>query len=101
VKEYELYVPLHTNEGGSIPPDRLNGLKRQLVAKFGGLTHFPQKNEGLWKIGGTTFRDEIVILRVLADETEADEFFRLLKKEMQEEWQQQAVLVVARPVETI
>jgi hypothetical protein len=77
MREYELYVPLHYNDGRPIQADKLTELKRRLVAKFGGLTHFPQENEGMWKFGSFTFRDRIVILRVLAaDPTEAEGFFR-------------------------
>ena len=65
VREYELYVPLHDNEGRPIDEEKLNRLKRRLVDEFGGLTHFPQTNEGLWKVGTHTFRDQIVNLSVL------------------------------------
>ena len=47
MREYELYVPLHDNEGHPIDPEKLTRLKRRLVDEFGGLTHFPQTNEGL------------------------------------------------------
>ncbi len=46
MREYELYVPLHYNDGRPIEPEKLVGLKRRLVDEFGGLTHFPQENEG-------------------------------------------------------
>ena len=66
--EYELYLPLHHNDGRPIDPDKLRDLKKRLVDEFGGLTHFQQENEGLWKIGEHTFRDRIEILRVLASD---------------------------------
>src|SRR5437773_11508619 len=78
--EYELYVPLHYNDGRRIDPEKLRNLKKRLVDQFGGLTHFQQENEGLWKIGDHTFRDRVEILRVLVgDESAARKYFTQLK----------------------
>jgi hypothetical protein len=102
MKEYDLYVPLYDNNGTPIDPQKLSALKKRLVDQFGGLTHFPQENEGLWKVGGFTFRDKIVILRVLAsDRLQAQTFFADLKREMQQAWPQEDVLIVVRDVSTI
>ena len=102
MREYELYVPLHDNDGQPIAPEKLNRIKRRLVDEFGGLTHFPQTNEGLWKVGTHTFRDQIVILRVLAgDSSKADAFFLKLKEDFKRDWQQSDVLIVTRNVSAV
>ena len=102
MKEYDLYLPLHHNDGRPIEWHKIHDLKHRLANEFGGLTHFPQANEGVWKLGGVTFRDKIVILRVLSDETEkAAHFFSELKKELCREWDQEDVLIVARDVVTL
>ena len=102
MREYELYVPLHYNDGQPIEPDKLHRLKRRLVDEFGGLTHFPQENEGLWKVGSFTFRDQIVILRVLShDVAKAEQFFAQLKEDLQRDWAQNDVLIVAREVAAV
>ena len=102
MKEYDIYVPLHNNDGTPIDPQKLKDLKKRLVHHFGGLTHFPQENEGLWKVGTFTFRDKIVILRVLtSDPAKAQAFFAELKKEMQRTWAQEDVLIVVRDVQTV
>jgi hypothetical protein len=99
MREYELYVPLHYNDGQPIEPVKLAALKSRLVQEFGGLTHFPQENEGFWKIGAHTFRDRIVIFRVLAsDSAHAEQFFAQLKEDLERDWNQQDVLVIAREV---
>ena len=97
MKEYDLYVPLVSNHGRPLPPARLQLLKKQLVKKFGGLTHFPQKNRGLWKVGAVTFVDAIVILRVLSPGDDRS-FWKKLKSQLQREWDQKDVLIVARNV---
>ena len=102
MKEYDLYIPLSYNDGRRVPRKKLTALKKSLVEQFGGLTHFPQTNEGLWKIGKFTFRDRIVIFRVLTDETKkAHLYFGKLKKQMEKEWQQSDVLIVERKVQRV
>ena len=102
MKEFDIYVPLFDNSGAPIDPGKLKALKKRLVDYFGGLTHFPQESEGLWKVGGFTFRDKIVILRVLASEpSQAQDFFAELKQEMQQSWAQEDVLIVMCDVSTI
>ena len=97
--EYELYLPLHYNDGRSIEPEKLSTLKKRLIDQFGGLTHFQQENEGLWKIGSHTFRDRIEILRVLAnDDVAAQKYFAQLKKDLTRDWNQQDFLIVSRQV---
>jgi hypothetical protein len=97
--EYELYVPLHYNDGRPIDAEKLRSLKKRLVDQFGGLTHFQQENEGLWKIGDHTFRDRVEILRVLVnDEAAARKYFTQLKADLTREWEQQDFLIVTRQV---
>ena len=100
--EYELYLPLHNNDGRPIAPEKLKNLKRRLVDEFGGLTHFRQENEGLWKIGEHTFRDRIEIVRVLAsDDVAAQRYFAQLKSDLTREWGQQDFLIVSRQVTAV
>ena len=100
--EYELYVPLHYNDGRPIDPEKLRSLKKRLVDQFGGLTHFQQENEGLWKIGDHTFRDRVEILRVLVnDEAAARKYFTQLKADLTREWEQQDFLIVTRQVSAL
>jgi hypothetical protein len=102
MREYELYIPLNDNEGRPIDADKLKRLKRRLVLEFGGLTYFPQENEGVWKVGAFTFRDKVVILRVLSNDVEkAKAFFAALKADIRREWEQADVLIVCREVGTV
>lgn len=100
--EYELYVPLFTESGRKVPAGNLTALKKRLTDRFGGLTYFPQRNVGLWKVGGHVFRDRIVILRVLADSTnDSLAFWRGLKKHVEAQWRQETVLIVSRRVKIL
>ena len=100
--EYELYLPLHYNDGRPIDPDKLKNLKKRLVDEFGGLTHLRQEHEGIWRIGEHTFRDRIEIVRVLAnDDKAAQDYFSELKRDLQRDWGQQDFLIVSREVTAV
>jgi hypothetical protein len=97
MREYDLYVPLFSNEGRRLPHASLVHLQKRLIAQFGGLTYFPQKSKGAWKIGRAVFHDEIIILRVLS-ENNFPSFWKQLKKDLQREWKQKQILIVMRRV---
>jgi hypothetical protein len=100
--EYDLYIPLRFNDGRPVEIQIIDGLKQQLHDRFGGLTFFPQRNEGHWQIGAVTFCEEIVILRVVAEETRAArEFFLHLKELLKRQLAQEEVLIVERKVEIL
>jgi hypothetical protein len=85
-----------------IAPQKFQDLQQQLLEQFGGLTFFPQPNEGFWTMAGITYRDEIVIYRVLAsDAQEARRFLLELKERLKEVFQQEEILIVERDVETL
>ena len=66
MKEYDLYVPLTYNDGTPIEAKTIERIGQRMLERFGGVTFFPQPNEGLWRMGEVTFRDQIVIFRVLS-----------------------------------
>jgi len=102
VKEYDLYVPLTHNDGTPIDATTIKRLGEKLLKHFGGVTFFPQPNEGLWQLGSVTFRDQIVIFRVLAANVrDARRYFRNLKEQLKKDLDQEEILVVERDVETL
>jgi hypothetical protein len=102
VKEYDLYLPLTYNDGTPITEKTIEHIGRRLLEQFGGVTFFPQPNEGLWRMAPVTFRDQIVIFRVLsANVRDARRFFRTLKQDLKTELEQEEILVVEKDVETL
>jgi ATP-dependent Clp protease ATP-binding subunit ClpA len=98
-REYDLYLPLRYNDGRPVEQEQVDAIKRHLTERFGGLAFFPQKSEGTWKIGSVTFREEMVILRVLAvDGAAARDFFAALKEQLKADLQQEDILIVERKV---
>lgn len=102
MKEYDLFVPLYYNDGRPVEPQKFQTLQQLLLDQFGGLTFFPQPNEGLWTVAGITYRDAIVIYRVItSDALPARRFLAALKERLKEALQQEEILIVERDVETL
>ncbi len=100
--EFDVYVPLKTERGVPIASGKITKLKRKLLQRFGGVTYFPQRNEGLWKMGDFVFRDKIVICRVIGPQNHGTKnFLSQLKRNMQKEWKQTDVLILGRPVQVV
>lgn len=102
MKEYDIYVPLTYNDGQPIESRKLVRLRERLLAQFGGLTFFPQQNDGFWTFGGVTYRDEIVIFRVFASKAAAARRFLLkLKQELKKDLQQEEILIVEKDADLL
>ena len=102
MKEYELYVPLLFNDGTPVGDKVIDRIGERLLKQFGGLTFFPQPNEGRWRMGHVTFRDKVVIFRVLTAEVRmARRYFRQLKEELKRELRQEEILIVEKDAETL
>jgi hypothetical protein len=102
VKEYELYVPLTYNDGSAIEVEKLIRVRERLLEQFGNLTFFPQHNEGYWTMGRVTFRDSIVIYRVVSDKVRMTRrFFRRLKEELKADLKQEEIFIVEKDVNVL
>jgi hypothetical protein len=99
MKEYDLYLPLTYNDGRPIPCETLAHFRKMLLDEFGGFTHFPRENEGVWKLGGVVFRDRVVIIRVISDHpVETRRFFAELRIELMRALEQADILIVERDI---
>ena len=102
VKEYDVYVPVTYNDGSPIEARKLVRIREQLLEQFGGVTFFPQSNDGFWTLGGVTYRDEIVIFRVITDKVRtARRFLTQLKKELKRDLDQAEILIVEKDAELL
>ena len=102
MKEYDIFLPLRYNDGSLIEADKFQLLQTALLEEFAGLTYFPQVNEGFWKLGSITYRDEIVIDRVLAgDSSVARKFLLELKEQLKKDFDQEEILIVERDVDAL
>lgn len=102
MKEYELYVPLNYNDGSPVELEKLERIQDRLLAQFEGVTFFPQPNQGLWKYAGVTYRDEIVIYRVITSRVRfARRFLLQLREMLKRELKQKAILIVEKDADVL
>ena len=102
MKEYDLFVPLFYNDRVPVEEGKIEDIGEQLLKQFTGLTFFPQPNQGFWKMGDVTFRDQVVVFRVLTKQTRrARRFFAQFKEQLKKDLKQEEILIVERDVETL
>lgn len=102
MNEYDLFVPLFYNDGTDVEPSKLVQLEDRLLDQFSGLTVFPQPNRGYWRMAGVTYRDEIIVYRVVtSNRRTARRFFRQLKEELKRDLRQEEILIIERDVNTL
>ena len=100
--EYDIFIPLFHNDGTPINVSTIRGFQDRLLEEFGGLTVFPQPNEGYWQMGEVTYRDEIIIFRVVTTRKRAARRFLIpLKAELKRALRQEEILIIERDVETL
>jgi hypothetical protein len=99
VKEYDLFIPLYYSDETPIEEAKFQDLQNRLLEQFEGLTYFPQPNQGFWKFSGVTYRDEIVIYRVISQNSVTSrDFLGNLKERLKHELRQEEVLIIEREV---
>jgi len=99
VKEYDIFLPLFYNDGSPIESRKYQELQELLLEQFDGLTYFPQPNQGYWRFGDITYRDEIVIYRVISQDSSASrEYLGKLKERLKREFQQHEILIIEREI---
>jgi hypothetical protein len=97
VKEYDIYLPLTYNDGSAVEGRKIERIGEMLLDQFGGVTFFPQANQGSWKMGDVVFKDRIVIFRVLTARTvSARRFLAKLKEKLQRDFEQEEILIVEK-----
>jgi hypothetical protein len=98
VKEYDIFVPLYYNDGSPVEPAKFQEIQRLLLEQFEGLTYFPQPNQGFWRFGEMTYRDEIVIYRVISRDPGSRDFLASLKQQLKRDLKQEEILIIEREI---
>jgi len=102
VREYDVFVPLRYNDGTPMEPVRFQVIQARLLEYFNGVTFFPQPGQDCWKAGDVTYRDEIVIYRVVTrNARSARRFLRRFKEELKAALRQEDIFILERDVQTL
>ena len=98
--EYVIYLPRKQTDGRDVSVLEIQGIKRTLAQAFGGYTQMTQRCEGVWRLDGVTFRDEITIIRVL-DNGRCNFDMSSFRKTLERKLNQEHILIVDREVRTL
>lgn len=95
----QLLLPLHDNRKKAFPRDYFHAVRETLTERFGGVTAFLRSPAvGLWKDGDTDVsQDEVVMYEVISAELDRS-WWETYRKELQERFCQEALLVWATNV---
>lgn len=97
----QILLPLADNDGVAFPADLLQGIQRELSARFGGLTAYnraPAKGE--WHNSGAHQTDDIVVVEVMTDTLDAD-WWRSFRTRLEKLLRQDKVVIRAQEIRTL
>src|SRR6185503_7975684 len=93
MKLIEIFLPLAGTDGRKLPKTVFAETRRELVARFGGLTAYSRSPaRGFWKEKGKTTRDEIVVFEVMAKSAQKP-FWRRYKRELEKRFRQEEIVI--------
>ena|SRR6266568_9676939 len=101
-RRYEIYLPTRYNNGSLVGADEFMETRRELVAKFGACSFFPEAFQGTWISQGQTFEDENVRICLDVEDTpETAAFFEQLKPRLRKRFQQLEIWIVSFEIRVI
>ena len=96
-----LLLPLHDNAGEPFAEALFAEVRSELTERFGGLTAFTRAPaEGVWRGGGGTDRDDVVVLEVMADQLDRD-WWAAYRRELEARFRQDEIVVRAQGYERL
>lgn len=98
----QLLLPLYDNAGQPFPRAQFDGVRQELVARFGGLTTYSRAPaKGLWKDDGESVqKDDIVVHKVMADALDRA-WWAGYRKQLEARFQQEELVVRAQAIELL
>lgn len=101
MKLIEIFLPLTDNTGRKLPKTIFADTRRELIARFGGLTAYSRSPaRGFWKEKGRTTRDEIVVFEVMAKRADK-KFWRDFRHNLEKRCKQDVIVIRMLDCETV
>jgi hypothetical protein len=101
-RRYEILLPIKDNAGRELPRKRFDETREDIVARFGGVTIFPQPAQGVWVDSGKRYEEESIRLVVdVTDDTANRRFFENFKHVLNERFRQEDVYVTSTMVNVV
>ena len=89
----QILLPVYGKNGGRLPRTRFEITRKELIAKFGGLTSYARAPaKGFWRKSRTTERDDIVVFEVMTARVAVD-WWRRYRKRLERRFEQDEVIV--------
>lgn len=96
-----ILLPLADGEGRAFAHTLYADVRRELTDRFGGLTAFTRAPaEGLWRDGGQTERDEVIVLEVMAGDLDRA-WWAAYRRELEARFVQDEIVVRAQTFERL
>ena len=98
----QLLLPLYDNAGQPFPHALYDGVRQELVTRFGGLTTYSRAPaKGLWKEGSEGVqKDDIVVYEVMAEAVDRA-WWSAYRRTLEREFAQDELVVRAQPTELL
>ena len=97
----QILLPVYDNAGQRFPTDHYNEVRVKLTKKFGGLTAYTRAPaEGLWEIGSTVERDDIVAVEIMVESLERT-WWKAYRRELEHLFHQDKIVVRAQRYEPL
>ncbi|MFI0847120.1 hypothetical protein [Mesorhizobium sp. IMUNJ 23232] len=95
---FQILLPRADNAGQPFAREDFDRVKEELAADFEGVTAYLQAPaEGLWREGGQTDNDDIVIFEVMAEEIDLHDW-RCRRTELERRFRQDKVIIRYMPM---
>lgn len=95
------YLPLHDNDGQAFPSLMFRVVEAELSRRFGGVTaHLQSPASGLWRDGGTTHVDDVVIFEVILDEADRS-WWSAYRARLERDFRQKRILLMLQPADVL
>lgn len=98
---FQILLPRADNAGQPFAREDFDRVKEELAADFEGVTAYLQAPaEGLWREGGQTDNDDIVIFEVMAEEIDLQDW-RRRRTEFERRFRQDKVVIRYMPMSLV
>ena len=99
---FEILLPLYSNDGRPIPPEKFVQTDDELVHHFGATSTDTVVVRGRWLYQGTIYHDQLLRVRVDVEDTpENHQFFLDFKTILLERFEQIEIYIVSYPVDIL
>lgn len=97
----QILLPLADNAGRRFGREVYAQVRAELAEQFGGITSFTRAPaEGVWKEGGHTNRDDIVVFEVMCRDLDRT-WWERYRADLEDRFQQEAIVLRAIKVEML